>query len=286
MGAFFDDGPTVRTTSPPDLFRLEAELLINPEDELQGLGLVLVALAVAALCTWIATDDSDKAEIAELLEGAVSGESEHEEPRGIDWDSLSQEIVAWMEVPSTNISQPVARPDKRNPKAYLYLDALGQGGYGTPYIDADCTKESLLVPIYGRNMSDGSAFADFTKYSEEDYARSHSRIFLHTRDGGTYELSVIAVDVVDASAETVCPSFDDPSAIAEWIGKSDLFCLNTMGRAKYSLSRPAHTRPSILEQSFMRCRQPNDSRFTMHSPKRSRDSFLAANHSIFEKADH
>ena len=232
MGAFFDDGPTVRTTSPPDLFRLEAELLINPEDELQGLGLVLAALAVAALCTWIATDDSDKAEIAEPLEGAVSGESEHEEPRGIDWDSLSREVVAWVEVPNTNISQPIAKADKQNPNAYLYLDALGQGGFGTPYIDADCTDGSLLVPIYGHNMSDGGVFANFAKYSEEDYARSHSRIFLHTRDGGTYELSVIAVDVVDASAETVCPSFDDPSAIAEWIGKSDLVLLEYDGSSK------------------------------------------------------
>lgn len=92
----------------------------------------------------------------------------------------------------------------------------------SPYIDADCTEGSLLVPIYGHNMSDGGVFADFAKYSEEDYARSHSRIFLHTRTGGMYELSFIVVDVMDASAEIVCPSFDDPGAIAEWIGKSDI----------------------------------------------------------------
>ena len=191
----------------------------------ETLGLVLAALAVAALCTWIAADDNDKAGIVQSLEGDVSEESEHEEPLEIDWDSLSQEIVAWVEVPNTSISQPVAKADKQNPNAYLFLDALDRGGYGTPYIDADCTGGSLLVPIYGHNMSDGGVFADFAKYSDEDYARSHSRIFLHTRDGGTYELSVIAVDVVDASAETVCPSFDDPGAIAEWIGKSDLVLL-------------------------------------------------------------
>lgn len=195
----------------------------------EGFGLVLAALVVAALCTWIAADDNDKAEVAQSLEGAASEENEHEEPWGIDWDSLSQEIVAWVEVPNTSISQPVAKADKQNPNVYLYQDALGQGGYGTPYIDADCTERSLLVPIYGHNMSDGSVFADFAKYSDEDYARSHSRIFLHSRDGGTYELSVIAVDVVDACAETVCPSFDNPGAIAEWIGKSDLALLEYDG---------------------------------------------------------
>lgn len=198
----------------------------------EGLGLALAALAVASLCTRIAADDSGKAEIAQSLEGAVSEESVHEEPQGIDWDSLSQEIVAWVEAPNTNISQPIAKADKRNPNAYLYLDALGQDGYGTPYIDADCTEESLLIPIYGHNMSDGSVFADFAKYSNEDYARSHSRIFLHTRAGGTYELSVIAVDVVDASAETVCPSFADAGAIAEWIGKSDFVLLEYDGSSK------------------------------------------------------
>lgn len=198
----------------------------------EALGLVLAALAVAALCTWIAADDSDEAKIARSLEGAVSEESEHEEPRGIDWDSLSQEIVAWVEVPNTSISQPIVKAAKESPDAYLYVDALGLGNYGTPCIDADCVEESLLVPVYGHNMSDGSVFADFAKYSEGDYARSHSHIFLHTRNGGTYELSVIAVDVVDASAETVCPSFDDPGAIAQWIGKSDLVLLEYDGSSK------------------------------------------------------
>ena len=195
----------------------------------EGLGLVLTALVVAALCTWIAADDNDKAEVAQSLEGAVSEENEHEEPWGIDWDSLSQEIVAWVEVPNTSISQPIAKADKQNPNAYLFLDALGQGGYGTPYIDADCAEGSLLIPIYGHNMSNGSVFADFAKYSDEDYARSHSRIFLHTRDGGTYELSVIAVDVVDASAETVCPSFDDKSdlVLLEYDGSSKVFAFAT-----------------------------------------------------------
>lgn len=188
----------------------------------EALGLVLAAFVAAALCTWIAADDSDKAEIAQSLEGAVSEESEHEEPRGIDWDSLPQEIVAWVEVPNTNISQPIAKAVEESPDAYLYVDALGLGNYGTPYIDADCTEDSLLVPVYGHNMSDGGVFADFAKYSEESFARAHSRIILHARGGRSYELSVIAVDVVDASYETICPNFDDAEAISKQIVKSDI----------------------------------------------------------------
>ena len=42
------------------------------------------------------------------------------------------------------------------------------------------------------------------------------------RGGCTHELSVIAVDVVDASPETMCPSFDDAEAISKQIAKSDI----------------------------------------------------------------
>lgn len=200
----------------------------------EALGLVLAALAVAALCTWIAADDSDEAKIARSLEGAVSEESEHEEPRGIDWDSLSQEIVAWVEVPNTSISQPVVKADKQNPNAYLFLDALGKAATAPPYIDADCTEGSLLVPIYGHNMSDGGVFSDFAKYSDESFARGHSRIDLYTRDGRSYNLSVIAVDVVDARYETMCPSFGDAGSGCE-TGREERRCPAQIRRRKQGI---------------------------------------------------
>lgn len=195
------------------------------------LGTALMALALAACLTWTTADDGAKAEIEESLNGAANGSSE-EGASPIDWDSLSQEIVAWVEVPGTKISQPIVKAGKEDPNAYLYLDALGQGGYGTPYIDADCTAESLLEPIYGHNMSDGSAFADFAKYGDEEYARGHSAIDLYARDGRKHELEVFAVDIVNANAETMCPDFDDAEAIAEWVAKSDIVLAEYDGASK------------------------------------------------------
>mgnify|MGYP000653530463 CR=1 FL=1 len=78
------------------------------------------------------------------------------------------------------------------------------------------------MPIYGHNMSDGGVFADFAKYGDEEYARSHSVIDLYTRDGQKRELEVIAVDIVNANAETMCPDFDDSEEIARQIAKSDI----------------------------------------------------------------
>ena len=185
------------------------------------LGMALLALAAAACITWVAADDALKAEVEESVRSAFE-DPDKEQLEPIDWDSLPQEVVAWVEVPGTNISQPIVKADKRNPNAYLFLDALGQGGYGTPYIDADCTEESFLIPIYGHNMSDGSVFADFAKYGDESFARAHSKINLHARSGRSCELSVVAVDVVDANCETMCPSFDDAGAISKQIAKCDI----------------------------------------------------------------
>lgn len=205
---------------------------MNEAKKIAGLlGTALMALALAACLTWTTADDEAKAEIEESLNGAASGSSE-EGASPIDWDSLSQEIVTWVEVPVTNISQPIVKAGKEDPNAYLYLDTLGQGGYGTPYIDADCTAESLLVPIYGHNMSDGSAFADFAKFSDGEYARSHSVVDLYTRDGRKHELEVIAVDIVNANAETMCPDYDDAEAIARQIAKSDIVLTEYDGASK------------------------------------------------------
>ena len=216
----------------------------------EGLGLVLTALVVAALCTWIAADDNDKAEVAQSLEGAVSEENKHEEPWGIDWDSLSQEIVAWVEVPNTSISQPIAKADKQNPNAYLFLDALGQGGYGTPYIDADCAEGSLLIPIYGHNMSNGSVFADFAKYSDEDYARSHSCIPAMAARMSYRSLPWTSwTPALRPCAQASTIQGRSRSGLV----KATSFYLNTMGRAKYLPSQPARTRPPIPEPWYMRC---------------------------------
>lgn len=185
------------------------------------LGTVLLALALAAWLVWTTADDKARSEIEKSLNDAMTAADE-EGVSPIDWDSLSQEVVAWVEVPGTNISQPIVKACKENPNAYLYLDALDKGNYGTPYIDADCVTESLLVPIYGHNMSDGGVFADFAKYGDEEYARSHSVIDLYTRDGQKRELEVIAVDIVNANAETMCPDFDDSEEIARQIAKSDI----------------------------------------------------------------
>lgn len=180
--------------------------------------LILVAINTTALAMWLTATDNDKAETIEAITDALSREDEAE--REIDWSSLPDSVIAWVEVPGTNIDQPIVQATPDAPNAYLYRDALGQGNYGTPYIDCDCSLTSPFVMVYGHHMSDGSAFADFANFIDEAYAREHSRIIIYQRCGETLDLEACAVDVVNANQERlVIPEDKD---FKGRIGGSDL----------------------------------------------------------------
>ena len=92
-------------------------------------------------------------------------------------------------------------PDVKGDSSPDIPDVMGQGAYGTPYIDCECSIDSRFVMVYGHHMSDGSAFAPFASYIDAGFAREHARIIVYRRTGETLELKPIAVDVVNASQE-------------------------------------------------------------------------------------
>lgn len=167
---------------------------------LAAIAVLLVAVATSMLATWLSAIVEEQPPGVEV--GAYAGDDGHA-GRQIDWDSLPQEVVAWVEVPGTNIDEPIVQAAPDAPNAYLYLDATGQGAYGTPYIDCECSIDSRFVMVYGHHMSDGSAFADFANYIDENYAREHDRIIVYKRTGEVLELRPVAADVVNASTETL-----------------------------------------------------------------------------------
>ncbi len=185
---------------------------------LRAASVVVVAILVAGSLTWTTASNEDKAEVAEAF-GAFRDE-DTEKSRRIDWDSLPEEVVAWVEVPDTSIDEPIVQAKPEEPDAYLYRDALCQGAYGTPYIDCECSLDSRFVMIYGHHMSDGSVFADFASFVDESYALGHQKIILYQRDGEALELQVLAVDVVDASQERLF--IDQADSLNSATEKADL----------------------------------------------------------------
>lgn len=183
---------------------------------------IIIAILTALTLTILCASEEERIEIAETVDNL----SDQEEPeRQIDWDSLPAEVVAWVEVPGTSIDEPIAQAMPDVPNAYLYRDVFGQGAYGTPYIDCECTIDSRFVIVYGHHMSDGTAFAEFADFIDEGFAREHSRIIVYKRSGDTLELMVCAVDIVNASRERLV--IDQEEGLEEIIGTPDLQLADT-----------------------------------------------------------
>ena len=183
---------------------------------------IIIAILTALTLTILCASEEERIEIAETVDNL----SDQEEPeRQIDWDSLPAEVVAWVEVPGTSIDEPIAQAMPDVPNAYLYRDVFGQGAYGTPYIDCECTIDSRFVMVYGHHMSDGTAFAEFADFIDEGFAREHISIIVYKRRGDTLELMVCAVDIVNASRERLV--IDQEEGLEEIIGTPDLQLADT-----------------------------------------------------------
>lgn len=189
---------------------------------------IAVSVAIAALLTfalWQTLQPRDESAqpidmtslVESILEGSGEGSGDGEGP-AIDWASIPETVVAWVEVPGTSIDEPIAQATSDSPNRYLYVDALGRGAYGTPYLDWECTPGSGFSIAYGHHMDDGGVFADFARFIDRGYAEEHRSILVHAREGAeTRELRVVAVDVVDASNERLQVAFADDDERAAYL---------------------------------------------------------------------
>ena len=185
--------------------------------------LICIAIVTALLATWLSAIVEEGAAVDPEYVIARDGEDR----RQIDWDSLPETVVAWVEVPGTNIDEPIVQATPDTPNSYQHVDALGQGAYGTPYIDCDSTIDSRLVMIFGHHMSDGSVFADFASFIDEGFAMEHDKIIVYKRTGEVLDLAPIAVDVVNASRETIV--LDQEADFSGIILESDLLLREPIG---------------------------------------------------------
>ena len=141
--------------------------------------------------------------------------------RQIDWDSLPESVIAWVEVPGTEIDYAIVMGPEADPDYYLTHDAWGNYSiYGVPYVTPLCTEglASRNVIIYGHNMSDGSMFAGFANFKWPSVAAEHSVINLYMRaNNSLHVLHVIGVNVIDANVEEAQSEFADSTALTEYV---------------------------------------------------------------------
>lgn len=142
----------------------------------------------------------------------------------VDWDAWSAanpDIVAWIHVPGTHISHPVAQAPSSDPLFYLDHDAWGRPDpAGCPYLDAVCAAEGLdaqHVVISGHNMGwSDRLFADFSRYADIGFARDHRTVYLLSRDE-VRVLSVFGARTMPGSNPEKLLRFSDGDAFSEYL---------------------------------------------------------------------
>ena len=96
-------------------------------------------------------------------------------------DSQNPDVVAWIQIPGTQINYPVVQGKDND--YYLHRDLNGQKSTaGTIFLDyADQADfSSLHNVLYGHHMKNGSMFKDISRYKDQGYFDQHSEIVLYT----------------------------------------------------------------------------------------------------------
>ena len=123
----------------------------------------------------------------------VPDETQEKTERMIKLEELHNEyedVVAWLEVPGTNISYPIVQGDDNS----YYLDHTYKKEYsarGSIFLDKDAsfTRPSNNFLIYGHRNQNGAMFEDLLQYENENFYKEHKTIkFTTLHEDAEYEI--------------------------------------------------------------------------------------------------
>ena len=127
--------------------------------------------------------------------------SSEENERIINFDILHEEShssCSWIYVPDTNIDYPLVQAADN--EYYLTRDAFGNNSKnGAIFINCENNNDMQdnKTIIYGHNMNNGTMFHDLHKYIDNDFAISHSNLFIYMDDKSVKEYELYCVAKVD-----------------------------------------------------------------------------------------
>lgn len=116
---------------------------------------------------------------------------------------INPDIVAWIRIPDTSIDYPVVQG---NDDSYYLTHTFKKTEHvaGAIFLDsdnnADFSDDKNI--IYGHNMKDGSMFQGLHKYENEQYLKTHNKVYLYLPNGQTLIYSVIKCGYVKADSDT------------------------------------------------------------------------------------
>ncbi len=110
------------------------------------------------------------------------------------------DLVGFLTVEGTNIDYPVMRDRTDSNGSYYYLTHNFRGDMdrsGCPFIRLSANLNDDIVEVFAHNNSNGTMFAELSKFENEEFFHEHGQIVLDTTEGvRSYEvISVIDVEV-------------------------------------------------------------------------------------------
>ena len=141
----------------------------------------------------------------------------------IDWDALraiNPDTVGWVYVPGTMVNYPIVHTT--NNDKYLNTDFLGEtnwlASYGAIFLAAENTPDFSDANniVYGHHMNDGSMFAQFADFRDQNTFNEHRTVYIFTPERN-YKLTTFSLVVVDASDPLAQPNFTDVEELQTYI---------------------------------------------------------------------
>lgn len=131
------------------------------------------------------TEKQSEATPAETAEAqpTPTGQLPAEQTLDIDFEGLREinpEVIAWIDIPGTDISYPVVQSEDKN----YYLDYSADGTpnrAGAIFVDyrnaSDFSEHNTIV--YGHRMNNGSMFGNLNLYTDPEYAAEHPYVYIY-----------------------------------------------------------------------------------------------------------
>lgn len=158
-----------------------------------GVGVVLILAAAGIFIAAQIGYQQSREAYDNLAQYIAIDDSAGDDVPVVDWDALaevSEDIVAWIYIPNTNINFPVVQGDTNDE----YLRALPDGTYnngGSIMLDASQIAPGMVeqqTTLYGHHMSDGSMFYELEETLDQDRFDEITTVYYLTPEK-TYRLA-------------------------------------------------------------------------------------------------
>ena len=144
-------------------------------------------------------------ELKQVKAEYIADESEDAKDDGgleIKWDKLlekNSDVIAWIDIPGTNISYPIVQGKDNNEYLRHNLDKE-YSRKGSIFVDSNNLNpfKDFNTIIYGHNLMTSSMFSELKKFSDQKFVDKNNSIFLYFPDGSSSEYKIVAFHKIDA----------------------------------------------------------------------------------------